>query len=185
LGNIDPELQMQVLEQSEKPALVAADTMNFWIEGKREALLKTLERVDTLLLNDEEAYQLADEHNLVKAANVIRTMGPKSVVIKRGDAGALLFYEGGVFAASALPLEEVRDPTGAGDSFAGGFMGFLAFTGSTEPPAIRHAMINGSVMASFSVEQFSIDGLRNLSSEIIRERASAFHQLSSFDRIEL
>ncbi len=125
LGNIDPVLQRDVLDQVEQPALVAADTMNFWIGGKPAELARTLERVDTLLLNDEEARQLAQEHNLVRAAAKILTMGPHSVVIKRGDAGALLFYGDGVFAAPALPLEEVVDPTGAGDSFAGGFMGYL------------------------------------------------------------
>ncbi|MCA9688742.1 MAG: sugar kinase, partial [Myxococcales bacterium] len=121
LGNIDPILQLDVVEQTEAPLLVAADTMNFWIGGKRQELEKTLKRVSTLLINDEEARQLAEEHNLRKAAARILKMGPTSVVIKRGDAGALLFHGGGVFGVPALPLEDVRDPTGAGDSFAGGF----------------------------------------------------------------
>jgi len=185
LGNIDPELQISVLEQAEKPGLVAADTMNFWIDGKPEALERCLKRIDVLLLNDEEAMQLAGEHNLVRAAQAIVRRGPKSVVVKRGDSGALLFHEDTIFAAPALPLEEVRDPTGAGDSFAGGFMGYLAFAGSTEPAAIRAAMINGSVMASFSVEQFSLDGLRNLTSAMIRERADTFYELTAFERIAL
>jgi sugar/nucleoside kinase (ribokinase family) len=185
LGNIDPALQLDVLEQAERPALVAADTMNFWIGGSRPALLKTLARVDTLIVNDEEARQLAEEHNLVRAAAGIRRMGVRSVVIKRGDAGALFFHDGGAFFAPALPLEDVRDPTGAGDSFAGGFMGYLSFAGSLEPAAIRTAMIYGSVMASFSVERFSLDGLRGLTGEAIARRFDAFHALSQFDRTTL
>ncbi len=185
LGNIDPDLQLSVLEQADRPGLVAADTMNFWIDGKPEALERVLSKIDTLLINDEEARQLAGEHNLVRAAHAIRSRGPKSVVVKRGDAGALFFYEGGVFSAPALPLEEVRDPTGAGDSFAGGFIGYLAYAGNTEASTIRAAMINGSVMASFSVEQFSIDGLRNLTADVIRERVTAFRELTDYDRIAL
>ena len=185
LGNIHPGLQLEVLEQVRRPVLIAADTMNFWIEGQRPALLATLGRVHTLIINDEEARQLAQEHNLVKAAAAIRRHGPASVVIKRGDAGALLFHEDGVFAAPALPLEDVRDPTGAGDTFAGGFMGYLAYAGRFDPPTVRAAMIYGSVLASFAVEQFSLDGLRNLSPTMIQERFDAFHDLCRFDRIEL
>jgi sugar/nucleoside kinase (ribokinase family) len=185
LGNIDPVLQRSVLEQARKPLLVAADTMNFWIEGKPADLARTLERVHTLVINDEEARQLADEHNLVRAAAKIRAMGPHSIVIKRGDAGALLFYEGGAFFAPALPLEDVRDPTGAGDSFAGGFMGYLAYAGNLAPETIRTAMITGSVMASFSVEQFSLDGLRGLTQDMIQQRFDAFAELSRFERLTL
>jgi sugar/nucleoside kinase (ribokinase family) len=174
-----------VVEQVQTPILVAADTMNFWIGDYRAALVTTLARVHTLLINDEEARQLAEEHNLVKAAAAIRRMGPHSVVIKRGDSGALLFHEDGAFAAPALPLEDVRDPTGAGDSFAGGFMGYLAHAGRFDPATVRSAMIYGSVMASFSVEQFSLDGLRNLTPALIQERFDAFHDLSRFDRILL
>jgi sugar/nucleoside kinase (ribokinase family) len=181
LGNIHPALQMSVLEQVDKPILVAADTMNFWIGGEREALGRTLEKVSTLVINDEEARELADEFNLVKAAEKIRGMGPSTVVIKRGDAGAMLFYEGGNFFAPALPLLEPKDPTGAGDSFAGGFMGYLAsFRGEIGPEAIRTAMIYGSVMASFSVEQFSLDGLRGLNAKVISERFDMFRELSRF-----
>jgi sugar/nucleoside kinase (ribokinase family) len=183
LGNIDPVLQLEVVEQVRRPSLIAADTMNFWINGHREALLATLHRVHLLIINDEEARQLAGEHNLVKAAALIRRMGPHSVVVKRGDAGALLFHEGGVFAAPALPLAEVRDPTGAGDAFAGGFIGCLARAGTFDPPTIRTAMIYGSVMGSFSVEQFSLDGLRNLTPALIQERFDAFHDLTRFERI--
>ena len=185
LGNIDPLLQRDVVEQTEGPLLVAADTMNFWIGGKRAELLKTLARVNTLLVNDEEARQLAEEHNLRKAAARILKMGPTSVVIKRGDAGALLFHTGGVFGVPALPLEDVRDPTGAGDSFAGGFMGYLAYAGDLSPRTIRTAMIVGSVMASFAVEQFSVDGLRGLTPERIQERFDAFAELTRFDSISL
>ncbi len=185
LGNIDPVLQLEVVEQTSRPILIAADTMNFWINGHRAALVATLRRVHTLLINDEEARQLAGEHNLVRAAAGIRRMGPHSVVIKRGDSGALLFHEDRAFSAPALPLEDVRDPTGAGDSFAGGFMGYLAYAGRFDPVTVRSAMIYGSVMASFSVEQFSLDGLRNLTPALIQERFDAFHALSRFDRIML
>ena len=185
LGNIDPVLQLEVVEQVRRPVLIAADTMNFWITGHREALLATLHRVHLLIINDEEARQLAGEHNLVRAAAAIRRMGPSSVVVKRGDAGALLFAEGGVFAAPALPLAEVRDPTGAGDAFAGGFIGYLAHAGRFDASTVRTAMIYGSVMGSFSVEQFSLDGLRNLTPALIQQRFDAFHELSRYDRISL
>ena len=185
LGNIDPVLQLDVVEQTHGPLLVAADTMNFWIGGKRPELERLLARVNTLLLNDEEARQLAEEHNLRKAAARILTMGPSSVVIKRGDAGALLFYGGGVFGVPALPLEVVRDPTGAGDSFAGGFMGYLAYAGDLEPDTIRTAMITGSVMASFAVEKFSVDGLRDLTSAQIQARFDAFAELTRFSSVSL
>jgi sugar/nucleoside kinase (ribokinase family) len=185
LGNIDPELQYDVLDQVEAPKLVAADSMNFWIEGKPEALARTLAKIDILIINDEEARQLADKHNLVHAANAIRTMGPRTVVIKRGDAGALLFSEGGPFFAPAMPLDEVRDPTGAGDTFAGGFMGYLSHAGDAEPATIRRAMIMGAVMASFNVEKFSLDGLVDLSEARIRERISAFAELTDYGDISL
>lgn len=147
--------------------------------------MRTLERVHTLLINEEEARLLADEHNLIRAASKILRMGPHSVIIKRGDAGALLIYDGGVFAAPAMPLEDVRDPTGAGDSFAGGFMGYLAYANDLSPDTIRTAMITGSVMASFSVEQFSLDGLRGLTQQMIQERFDAFADLTRFERIRL
>jgi len=185
LGNIDPVLQLDVVEQTHGPLLVAADTMNFWIGGKRADLLRLLRKVNTLMLNDEEARQLAEEHNLRKAAARILTMGPSSVVIKRGDAGALLFHGGGVFGVPALPLEDVRDPTGAGDSFAGGFMGYLAYAGNLEPDTIRTAMITGSVMASFAVEKFSVDGLRGLDSDRIQDRFDAFSELTRFSSVRL
>jgi sugar/nucleoside kinase (ribokinase family) len=185
LANIDPELQLDVLNQVSKPRFVACDTMNFWIEGKREALLRLLARVDLLLLNDEEARQLSRLTSLPAAARAIRAMGPKAVVVKRGDAGALLFHEGGVFAAPAFPIETVVDPTGAGDSFAGGFMGWLARAGATSPADIRTAMILGSVLASYSVEDFSLDRFRSLDLSAIRERFGAFVDLVHFEKIRL
>ena len=185
LANIDPVLQLNVLEQIATPKFVACDTMNFWIGGKRAALVRLLERVDMLLLNDEEARQLSGESNLPAAARAIRKLGPRAVVIKRGDAGALLFHEGGVFAAPAFPLENVVDPTGAGDSFAGGFMGWLAHQDDTSPATIRTAMILGSVLASFSVEDFSLDRFRRLDLSEIRERFTAFADLVHFEKIKL
>jgi sugar/nucleoside kinase (ribokinase family) len=185
LANIDPELQLDVLDQVQKPRFVACDTMNFWIEGKREALGRLLRRVDMLLLNDEEARQLSGESNLPAAARAIRALGPHAVVVKRGDAGALLFHEGGVFAAPAYPIETVVDPTGAGDSFAGGFMGWLARVGGTTPADIRTAMILGSVLASYSVEDFSLDRFRTLDLTAIRERFTAFVDLVHFEKIRL
>jgi sugar/nucleoside kinase (ribokinase family) len=188
LANIHPALQLSVLEQAnsaKEPKFVACDTMNFWISGERPALLKLLERVDMLLLNDEEARQLSGEANLPAAARAIRKLGPRAVVIKRGDAGALLFHEGGVFAAPAFPIENVIDPTGAGDSFGGGFMGWLAHEGDTSPQTIRTAMIMGSVLASFSVEDFSLDRFKRLDLTQIRERFQAFADLVHFEKIKL
>jgi sugar/nucleoside kinase (ribokinase family) len=185
LANIDPVLQSSVLDQAKKPRYVACDTMNFWIEGKRADLLRLLERVDMLLLNDEEARQLSGEANLPAAARAIRGLGPRAVVIKRGDAGALLFHEAGVFAAPAFPIENVVDPTGAGDSFAGGFMGWMAHEKRIDPVTIRTAMIMGSVLASFCVEDFSLDRFRKLDVGQIRERFAAFADLVHFEKIKL
>lgn len=185
LANIHPALQFDVLEQVRKPRFVACDTMNFWIDGQRPDLERVLSRVDMLLLNDEEARLLSRHDNLPSAARAIRTLGPKAVVVKRGDAGALLFYEGGVFAAPAFPIEAVVDPTGAGDSFAGGFMGWLAHTGDVTPAGIRTALIIGSVLASFCCEDFSLDRYRTLELSAIRERFAAFADLVQFDKIRL
>lgn len=185
LGNIDPALQLDVVRQIRAPLLVAADTMNLWINIKREVLTELLAKVHTLMINDEEARQLADEHNLRRAAGKILKMGPTSLIIKRGDAGALLFHGGGVFAAPAMPLSEVKDPTGAGDSFAGGLMGYLAYAGDLSPSTIRTAMIMGSVMGSFAVEQFSVDGLRGLTTERIQQRFDDLAELAHFERVRL
>jgi sugar/nucleoside kinase (ribokinase family) len=185
LGNIDPVLQHDVLRQVRAPALVAADTMNLWIDIKRDELYRTLARVHTLMLNDEEARMLAGEHNLRRAAAHILKLGPSSLIIKRGDAGALLFHGGGVFAAPAMPLADVKDPTGAGDSFAGGLMGYLAYAGDLSPSTIRTAMIMGSVMGSFAVEQFSVDGIRDLTTARIQQRFDELAELAHFERVRL
>jgi len=185
LANIDPELQLEVLTQVKKPRFAACDTMNFWIGGKRDALLAVLARVDMILLNDEEARQLSGQDSLPAAARVIAALGPKAVVVKRGDAGALLFQGNDVFAAPALPLEHVVDPTGAGDSFAGGFMGCLAAGDDTSPGAVRSALVAGTVMASFCVEDFSLDRLRALDPQQIRARIAAYGDLLRFQPPEL
>jgi sugar/nucleoside kinase (ribokinase family) len=182
LGNIHPELQSQVLDQVRSPRLVAADTMNFWINGSRAALLNTLKRVNLLFVNDAEARQLAGEHNVVKAARAILGMGPQRVVIKRGEYGALLFDQGHIFACPAFPLAEVFDPTGAGDTFAGGFMGTLASSsGAVDTALLRRAMVMGSVMASFTVEKFSLERLREVTKPEIHARFAEFRKLTHFD----
>ncbi|MBI2206293.1 MAG: bifunctional hydroxymethylpyrimidine kinase/phosphomethylpyrimidine kinase [Candidatus Rokubacteria bacterium] len=178
LANIDPELQLDVLRQmAVRPRLVALDTMNFWIQGKRDALLKVLAEVDIVTINDAEARQLAGEPNLVKAARVIAGMGPKTIVVKRGEYGAMLVVNGAFFVVPAYPLEAVYDPTGAGDTFAGGFMGYLASQEQVSAAALRRAMVYGSVMASFTVEDFSLDRLKRLEPAEIEERYGAFHDL--------
>jgi sugar/nucleoside kinase (ribokinase family) len=181
LANIDPDLQRDVLAQVRRPRFVAADTMNFWITGKPESLRQTLRLVDTLLINDAETRQLANEANLVQAARRILQWGPRALVIKRGEFGALMINDGGWFAAPALPLEVVRDPTGAGDSFAGGFVGYLARTMQFEDTSVRKAMIMGSVMASFNVEAFSLDRLRTLTYKEIETRYRMFKRLAHFE----
>ncbi|HEU4383359.1 MAG TPA: PfkB family carbohydrate kinase [Anaeromyxobacteraceae bacterium] len=185
LGNIDPDLQRQVLDQVRGPRFVACDTMNYWIETKRQSLLETLRRVDMLMVNDAEARELAGEANVVKAARAILRLGPRAVVVKRGEYGALYFSGQEVFAASAYPLPAVFDPTGAGDSFAGGFMGYLARSRGHDHAVMRRAMVVGGVLASFAVEQFSLDRLRTLTQEEIRARYAEFRQLTHFDELEL
>ncbi|MBX7083750.1 MAG: sugar kinase [Nannocystaceae bacterium] len=185
LANIQPDLQLQVLEQVARPRLVGLDTMNLWIDIAKPSLLKVLGRVDALLINEEEAMQLTGEHNLVKAARGIQRIGPKSVVVKRGEYGALLFHGEDVFSAPALPLEEVVDPTGAGDVFAGGFMGWIARCDSPHGDDLRTAMIYGSTLASFCVQGFSYDGLAELDASRIRARFDAFARLTDFRRAEL
>jgi sugar/nucleoside kinase (ribokinase family) len=180
LGNIDPVLQRDVLEQVEKPKIVACDTMNFWIEGKTDALKRLLGEVDGLLINDSEARLLAGELNTVVAARRLLSLGLRFLVIKRGEYGAALFAEGHYFAVPAYPVERPVDPTGAGDSFAGGFMGALASGGSLSPDALRRAMIYGSVLASFCVERFSLDRFRTLARAEIDERLEQFRRLTRF-----
>ena len=181
LGNIDPRLQLDVLDQVEKPKLVACDTMNFWIESRRNELVKLLERVDILLVNDGEARQLTEQFNLVKAARWILAHGPKTVVIKKGEHGAYMFTGNSVFFAPAYPLEEVFDPTGAGDSFAGGFIGYLAKTGRSDEAAMRRAVVYGSTLGSFAVERFSIDRLMEIHRVDIAQRLEAFRKLVAFE----
>ena len=183
LANIDPDLQRAVLRQVRRPSLVAADTMNYWIAGKREALRQTLALVDALIINDAETRQLADEPNLVRAARTIQSWGPRILIIKRGEYGALLCTEGEWFFAPALPLESVRDPTGAGDCFAGGAVGYLARCMCFDAAHLRQAMIMGSVMASFNVEAFSLDRLRSLTAAEIEARFQTFKHLVHFEEL--
>lgn len=181
LGNIDPELQLDVLRQVSRPRLVGCDTMNFWIERKRGALWHTLEQVDVLVINDAEARALGGQPNLVQVARDILARGPKHVIVKRGEYGVLMFNHKQAFGAPAFPLEQVRDPTGAGDTFAGGFMGYLAATGNLSEASIRQAIIFGSVMASFTVEEFSLDRLRALDYKEIEARFREFKRLTHFE----
>jgi sugar/nucleoside kinase (ribokinase family) len=181
LGNIDPVLQMKVLDQLENPQFVVCDTMNYWIEGKLNDLIKLLKRINVLIINDSEARLLADEPNLVKAAKKIREMGPKILIIKKGEHGALLFMESTVFSAPAYPMEIIYDPTGAGDTFAGGFIGYLYKTKDLSPENMKCAVVYGSAMASFGVEQFSTGGLEQLTYPRIKERFKEFLKLSRFD----
>ena len=184
LGNIDPNLQLDVLQQVKRPALVACDTMNFWINGKRDALWNVLQHIDILIINDGEARALGEDTNLVKVAKKILARGPKHLIVKRGEYGVLMFNDKQVFGAPAFPLDDVRDPTGAGDTFAGGFLGYLAATGNRSPEAMRQAIIFGSVMASFTVEAFSLDRLRILDYKEIEARFKEFKRLTHFEDIE-
>jgi len=185
LANIDPTLQSLVQRQMEAPRLIGGDTMNLWIETTRPALERMLRGLGILVINDSEARLLSGEWNLARAGRAIRSMGPKTVVIKRGDGGASVYEEDHVFMAPALPLESVHDPTGAGDSFAGGFMGYLAASADSDhatPRArMRRAIIYGSVMGSFAVERFGLERLQNLTREEIDDRYSEFRQLTHFD----
>ena len=181
LANIAPDLQRDVLKQvSGKPKLVAMDTMNYWIERTNAELLETLKHVDVLMINDAETRQLSNEHNLLRAARHIFKMGPSTLVVKRGEYGAMMVDKNGVFCVPAFPLEEPHDPTGAGDSFAGGFMGYLANAGSRSDAALRRAMVYGSVLGSFAVERFGLERLLNLKSKEIHARARHFAKLTQF-----
>jgi sugar/nucleoside kinase (ribokinase family) len=181
LANIAPALQARVLDQVQAPRLVGADTMNLWIETARGELDALLKRVPLLMINDEEARLLSGERNMVRAARSILAMGPESVMIKRGEYGVLYFSGESVFAVPAYPLEEVFDPTGAGDTFAGGVMGYLASCGDLSPAGIRRAIVYGSVLASFTVEAFSLERLRTLTREDIDRRYRQFISLTAFD----
>jgi sugar/nucleoside kinase (ribokinase family) len=181
LANIAPELQLDVLRQMERPQLTALDTMNFWIQGRREALLRVLAEVDVLLVNDGEARQLVKEPNLIKAAREILKLGPRTVVVKRGEYGAVMVSNGQFFFVPAYPLESVFDPTGAGDAFAGGFMGYIAAQGVIDQATVRRAIVYGSVMASFTVEDFSLNRLARLSTAEVERRYAGFQELVRFD----
>ena len=181
LANIDPRLQLDVLRQVKRPKLVACDTMNFWIESRRPDILELIKHVDLITLNDGEARQLTDCFNLVKAARWIMERGPKMVIIKKGEHGAFLFKEKSIFFAPAYPLEEVFDPTGAGDSFAGGFMGYLAKTGDMSDANLRRAIVYGSAMGSFAVEKFSVQRLLEITPKEIAARVAEFRQLVAFE----
>ncbi len=180
LGNLHPLVQLSVLEQLERPKLVVLDTMNFWMDNTWDDLMKVIGKVDALTINDEEARQLTNEFSLVKAARKIAEMGPKYVVIKKGEHGALLFHKGKIFFAPALPLEEVFDPTGAGDTFAGGFTGYLAHTGDISFKNMKNAVIYGSNLASFCVEKFGTERMQTLTKEEIHQRLDEFKSLTQF-----
>ena len=185
LGNLHPMVQMSVLDQMEtKPKMVILDTMNFWMDCALDDLHKVIKRIDVITINDEEARQLTGEYSLVVAARKIHEMGPKYVVIKKGEHGALLFHNESVFYAPALPLEEVFDPTGAGDTFAGGFAGYLARTGNTSFENMKNAVIYGSTLASFCVEKFGTERMENLRADEVHKRLQQFKQLTQFE-IEL
>jgi len=181
LANNDPEMQIHALEQMHNPGLVIGDTMNLWIDTKNEQLTRLMAMIDIIILNDEEARQYTNENNLVKAAAVIRRKGPETIVIKKGEHGALLFRGDRLFALPGYPLERVLDPTGAGDSFAGGFVGYLAKSGQTTWSHLKKAVVYGSILASFSVEKFSLEGLTALDRDEIHNRYKRFIELTEFD----
>ena len=181
LGNIDPELQLSVLEQIKRPRVVACDSMNFWIKGKLNAVQRTIQHVDILIINDAETRMLADDANLVRAANKVLAMGPKTLIVKRGEYGVLMFHGQSIFGAPAFPLEDVFDPTGAGDTFAGGFMGALAHASEVSERVFRRGIIFGSVMASFNVEKFSHERLTDLTRAEIDQRFRQFKHLTHFE----
>ena len=185
LANIDPRLQLDVLQQVARPKLVACDTMNFWIESRRPDIVALIKHVDLITLNDGEARQLTDCSNLVKAARWIMARGPKIVIIKKGEHGAFMFKEQSIFFAPAYPLEDVFDPTGAGDSFAGGFMGYLARTDDLSDANLRRAVIVGSALGSFAVEKFSVQRLLEITPENITARVAEFRELVAFEREQL
>lgn len=183
LGNIDPTLQIKVLDQMDKPQFVVCDTMNYWIEGRKDELLKLLKRVNVLIINDSEARLLAQEPNLIKAQKMIRNMGPDILIIKKGEHGALLFTEDTIFSAPAYPMEMIYDPTGAGDTFAGGFIGYLHKTQDLSSENMKCAVVYGSAMASFCVEKFSTKGLEDLSYLRVQDRFREFLKLSRFNEV--
>jgi sugar/nucleoside kinase (ribokinase family) len=185
ISNFHPEIQKKVYMQMQNPKLVVADTMNFWIEHEYDALVDVLQFINVLVINDSEARELSKEFNLFKAAKKLQRMGPKIVILKKGEHGALLFYEDSLFSAPAYPLESIYDPTGAGDCFAGGFIGYLAKTDDISYENMKRAVIYGSTIASFCVEKFSLDGIRDLSHLEIKDRFNDFKRFSSFESGDL
>jgi sugar/nucleoside kinase (ribokinase family) len=181
LANIDPELQLDVLKQVRNPKLTVCDTMNFWINGRREQLIEVLKRVDIAIMNDAEARQLCDTPSIVVAARQILEMGPRYVVIKKGEYGAAMYGGECVFSAPPYPLEDVKDPTGAGDTFAGGFIGYLASTGRIDETALRQAVVYGSTLASYNVEDFSLERMKRLSRDEIQTRFMEFRDIAHFE----
>lgn len=183
LGNVAPSIQQQVLDQIVRTddQFIALDTMNFWMDLALDELLRVISQVDALMINDEEARQLSGEFSLINAAVKIHKLGPKCLIIKRGEHGALLFYEGKLFFAPGLPVTEVKDPTGAGDTFAGGLMGYLASTGDISFENMKRAIIHGSAMASFCVEEFGLNNLKQLNTDLIKDRVRQFHELVRFE----
>lgn len=180
LGNIHPALQMEVLDQIEEPRLVVCDTMNLWIDISKKELKAVLKKVDVLILNDEEARMLTGQRNLIVAGEKMLHMGPKVVVIKKGEHGAVLISKDSYFSAPAFPLASIKDPTGAGDTFAGGFIGWLARTNDVSVANMRKAVVYGSTLASFCVEEFSIDGIRSISADQLSDRFTSFRTISDF-----
>jgi sugar/nucleoside kinase (ribokinase family) len=183
LANIDPELQLEVLEQVREPRLTLCDTMNFWIERKRDALMEVLKRVDVAFMNDAEARELCGTFSLVQAARQVMSLGPKTVIIKKGEHGAVMFTKDSHFSAPSYPLEEVKDPTGAGDTFEGGFIGYLAHTDHISDATLRKAVVYGSVLASYNVEDFSLNRMRRLTLDEIHDRYREFRRIAFFEEI--
>lgn len=185
LGNIHPELQINVLRSVNSPKLIACDTMNYWIEKENKKLRSVLRNIDMIIINEGEARELADEPNTIRAAKKIQTMGPRYIIIKRGEYGAMFFSKKNIFVLPAFPLEQLFDPTGAGDSFAGGFMGYLASCGDTGEDAMRQGIVAGSVIASFNVEDFGIKRLTGLNYQEINKRLKFFKNLVNFKEMDL
>ncbi len=181
LGNIDPDLQGEVLRQVKGPKLVMMDTMDFWIRGKRESLYQTMGTVDVVTMNESEVRLLTGKHSIISAARGVLELGPKAVIIKRGEYGSIMLSEDGYFIAPAYPVAYVKDPTGAGDSFAGGILGYLDGTDDFSPQALRKAIVHGTIMASYTVSEFSIDGLRSLNKANIAQRYQEFKGITQFE----
>ncbi|MFC1566764.1 PfkB family carbohydrate kinase [bacterium] len=183
LANIDPDLQMHVLDQIEKPKITAMDTMNFWIQTKKDKLIEAMSKIDLVVINDAEVRQLTGEYSILTAAKKILSYGPKILIIKRGEYGVLLFHDNHIFSLPAFPLEVVKDPTGAGDSFAGGFMGYLAKCGEINHANLRKAVVMGTVMASINVEDFSLTRLKQITENDISDRLDKFKKILHFEEI--